>query len=139
MHDVGQEYRDYSAYRYEKAQNNLRSAKILFENDDYASANNRAYYAIFHAIRAVLALDQFDSKKHSGVISEFRLRYIKAGVFSKDLSDMVGSAFEIRNDSDYEDMFIASKAETEQQIRNAEHVLQKIGEYLKSENVLPLS
>ena len=33
---------------------------------------------------------------------------------------MVGSAFEIRNDSDYEDMFIASKAETEEQIRNAE-------------------
>ena len=52
---------------------------------------------------------------------------------------MVGSAFEIRNDSDYEDMFIASKAETEEQIRNAEDVLQKIGEYLKSENVLPLS
>lgn len=139
MHEVSQEYRDYSAYRYEKARNNLRSAKILFENDDYASANNRAYYAIFHAIRAVLALDQFDSKKHSGVISEFRLRYIKTGVFSKDLSDMVGSAFEIRNDSDYEDLFIASKSETEQQIRNAEDVLQKIGEYLKSENVLPLS
>ena len=36
-------------------------------------------------------------------------------------------------------MFIASKAETEEQIRNAEDVLQKIGEYLKSENVLPLS
>ena len=52
---------------------------------------------------------------------------------------MVGAAFEIRNDSDYEDMFIASKAETEKQIRNAEDVLQKIGEYLKSENVLPLS
>ena len=119
-HEVSQEYRDNSAYRYEKARNNLRSAKKLFENDDYASANNRAYYAIFHAIRAVLALDQFDSKKHSGVISEFRLRYIKTGVFSKDLSDMVGSAFEIRNDSDYEDMFIASKAETEEQIRNAE-------------------
>ena len=37
----------------------------------YRSANNRAYYSIFHAIRSVLALDGFDSKKHSGVISEF--------------------------------------------------------------------
>ena len=114
MHDVSQEYKAYSAYRYEKAQNNLRSARILLENGDYVSANNRAYYAIFHAIRSVLALDQFDSKKHSGVISEFRLKYIKTGILPKELSDMIGSAFEIRNDSDYEDMFMASKAETEQ-------------------------
>ena len=49
---------------------------------------------------------------------------------------MIGSAFEIRNDSDYEDMFMASKAETEQQIKNAEYVLGKIAEYLKSEEVL---
>lgn len=136
MHDVSQEYKEYSAYRYEKAQNNLRSARILLENGDYASANNRAYYAIFHAIRSVLALDQFDSKKHSGVISEFRLKYIKTGILPKELSDMIGSAFEIRNDSDYEDMFMASKAETEQQIKNAEYVLGKIAEYLKSEEVL---
>lgn len=114
----------------------MRSARILLENGDYASANNRAYYAIFHAIRSVLALDQFDSKKHSGVISEFRLKYIKTGILPKELSDMIGSAFEIRNDSDYEDMFMASKAETEQQIKNAEYVLGKIAEYLKSEEVL---
>lgn len=38
MHDVSQEYKVYSAYRYEKAQNNLRSARILLENGDYASA-----------------------------------------------------------------------------------------------------
>lgn len=47
-------------------------------------------------------------------ISEFSLKYIKTGILPKELSDMIGSAFEIRNDSDYEDMFMASKAETEQ-------------------------
>ena len=38
----------------------------------YRSAANRAYYAIFHAMRAVLALDGVDMKHHSGIISEFR-------------------------------------------------------------------
>ncbi|MCI8916070.1 MAG: HEPN domain-containing protein [Oscillospiraceae bacterium] len=43
---------------------------------DYASANNRAYYAIFHAMGAVLALDEEDYKKHSAVIARFPLDHI---------------------------------------------------------------
>lgn len=30
-----------------------------------------SYYAVFAAMRAVLALQGFDSKKHSGIIAEF--------------------------------------------------------------------
>ena len=37
---------------------------------------NRTYYCVFHAIRAVLALDKFESKTHKGIINEFRRRYI---------------------------------------------------------------
>lgn len=48
---------DLSRYRMRKAQEMLASAKRDMEAEDYASANNRAYYAIFHAMRAVLALD----------------------------------------------------------------------------------
>ena len=44
---------------------------------DFASANNRAYFYIFHAMRAVLALDGEDYKKHSAVIARFELQYLK--------------------------------------------------------------
>jgi len=43
-----------SKYRMEKAADMLSSAKRDMEAKDYASANNRAYYCIFHAMRAVL-------------------------------------------------------------------------------------
>ena len=58
----------------------------------YRSAANRAYYAIFHAMRAVLALDGVDMKHHSGIISEFRKRYIKTGVFDASLSGLISGA-----------------------------------------------
>ena len=45
---------------------------------------------------------------------------------------MVGSAFTIRNASDYDDMFIASKAETEEQIENAKYVFEQISQYVRS-------
>ena len=121
---------DYAKYRLERAKEDLDAACMLLENGSYRIANNRAYYAIFHAMRAVLAFDNFDSSKHSGVIAEFRRRYIKEGIFSKEMSQMIGSAFIIRNASDYDDMFVASKGETEQQVRNAKYVLKKVEEYL---------
>ena len=65
---------DLSRYRLQKAEETLATAKRDLEAEDYASANNRAYYSFFHAMRAVLALDQEDFKKHSAVISRFSER-----------------------------------------------------------------
>ena len=43
---------------------------------------------------------------------------------------MIGSAFTIRNASDYDDMFIASKLETQEQIDNAKYVFQQVSKYI---------
>ena len=103
---------------------------------DLRTAVNRAYYAIFHALRAVLALDEYDSEKHSGIISEFRLRYIKTEIFDKEISEMIGKAFKIRNKSDYQDMYIVSRNDTEIQIRNAKTIIDAVEQYLKNEKII---
>ena len=121
---------EYARYRLEKAKEEYEAAVVLYDTGHYRAANNRAYYSIFHAMRAVLAFDGYDSKKHSGIISEFRRTYIKSGAFSEALSDIIGSASEIRNASDYDDMFIASKSETKVQIDNAEKFLLAVTEYV---------
>ena len=64
-------HRDYAKYRISRAKEDLDTAHMLYEAGKYRIANNRAYYAIFHAIRAVLVFDDFDSSKNSGVIVEF--------------------------------------------------------------------
>lgn len=138
MRDVGYKARELSKYRFENANEDLHSAKRALSEEEYRTANNRAYYAIFHALRAVLALDEFDAKHHSAVISRFRQDYIKTGIVDKSISDIIGDAFEIRNKSDYEDMFIVDKEETKMQVANAERLLNVIGAYLKSEGILDL-
>ena len=124
--------KDYAKYRMERAREDLDAAHLLFDAGNYRIANNRAYYAIFHAMRAVLVFDNFDSSKHSGVIAEFRRRYIKEGIFPTEISKMIGSAFTIRNASDYDDMFITSKNDTKEQIDNAEYVYKAIEEYISN-------
>lgn len=121
-----------SRYRLERSKEDLDAAELLFRENQFRIANNRAYYSIFHALRSVLILDGYDSSKHSGIIAEFRRRYVKEGVFPPEVSKMIGSAFTIRNASDYDDMFIASKQETATQIQNARFVYDSVERYLAS-------
>ncbi|MCI7301411.1 HEPN domain-containing protein [Ihubacter massiliensis] len=132
MSEYTQTQIDYSGYRLERAKEDLRAAHLLFANGEYRAANNRAYYAMFHTIRALLVFDNFDTSKHSGIIAEFRRRYIKEGLLPVELSKMIGAAFTIRNASDYDDMFIASRTDTETQITNAEFVYKKIEGYINN-------
>ena len=47
--------------RLEKANQCLHAAEKNFAMDLYMTSVNRSYYCIFHSMRAVLALDKFDS------------------------------------------------------------------------------
>lgn len=121
-----------SAVRLEHAEECLEAAKSLLFSGNYKSAANRSYYAVFHGMRAVLALNMIDMKHHSGIISEFRRLYIKTGIFDVKLSQIISVLFDIRNDSDYDDFFIVSKEEVIEQIDNAEYFLSEIKNYLRS-------
>lgn len=71
-----------SRYRFEMSMENLEDTKLMYEYGRYKNALNRAYYSIFHAIRAVNELKQFDSSKHSGVIA-FLIRIILRKDYSR--------------------------------------------------------
>ncbi len=72
--------KDLSNYRLEQAKRCIKSAKILAADEDYKGAANRSYYAIFHCMKSVLALEGMDFSKHSGVSAYFRKQYIKTGI-----------------------------------------------------------
>ena len=81
---------------------------------------------------AVLAFDEIDMKRHSGVISEFRRRYIKTEIFETRMSEIISVLFDVRTDSDYDDFFVISKADTAVQIENAEYFVSSVRAYLKN-------
>jgi len=69
-------------------------------------------------------------KKHSGIISAFRQRYIKTGKFDACFSDVISDAFDVRNSSDYEDFYILTKADVDTQISNAADFLDAVKSYI---------
>lgn len=128
---MSNDFIELSRYRLERAKEDLNNAKADLNGNYLKGAINRSYYAIFHAIRAVLALDSFDTKKHSGVIAYFNQSYVKTGIFSFEMSVIVQKAFKFRNKSDYDDFYIATRDDAEEQIKNAENFINIIEEYLK--------
>ena len=126
--------KDLAKYRLEKAQEDLERAKRELDIGDYKLSLNRSYYAIFHAIRAVNILDEFDSSKHSGVIAHFNQYHVKTGDFDKEISKIITSAMNIRQKSDYDDFFIALKSDAVNQYQEAEKILESVTKYI-NENI----
>jgi len=111
---------DYSKYRLDTAKECLIESKAAFDNGHFKLSLSRSYYAIFNSLRAVTVLDNFDSKKHKGIISHFNHYYVKTKIFPSDTSDLIEDAFDIRGQADYEDFYLASKRDAQNQIDNAE-------------------
>ena len=124
--------RDLSKVRLEHAAECLSAAKALLNVNDFKGAANRAYYSVFHAMRAVLAMEGIDRKHHSGIITEFRKLYIKTGIFDARLSEIIQAQSEYRTSSDYDDFFIISKSEVVEQVESAEEFLAKVTAYLQN-------
>lgn len=128
---INSEFIDLSKYRLERAKEMLKTAQRDLDAGDYASANNRAYYCIFHSMRAVLALTGEDYKRHSGVISHFSEQYLKTRLLPIELSKVISMASIIRNRSDYEDFYVCSISDTKKLVSDAAMVLQEISVFLE--------
>lgn len=101
----------------------------MFDADEFRGANNRAYYAIYHIISAIHALDGKAYKRHKDALGNFNKEYIKNEVFPKEYGRRIAEAEEIRHASDYDDFYIATKEEAAEQIELAEQLIDMIEAY----------
>ena len=92
---------------------------------------NRAYYSIYHAISAIHALNGKAYKRHKDSLGNFNKEYIKTGIFPGTLGRRIAEAEEIRHASDYDDFYIATKEEAEEQIMTADELIRLVEIYCK--------
>ena len=122
----------FARYRLERAKEDLKAAELLYKNDSFLAANNRAYYAIFRAIRAVLALERVDFKRHKDVIGYFNHHYVKTEIFPKMISKKIGQASKVREDIDYDDEYIPNAQKTKIQIDTPREVIELVEKYIEN-------
>ena len=121
--------------RLKKSRTEYSAAIVNKDAGFYEVANTRAYYAAFHAVRAILALDNVEFKKHSQVIGYFNKNYINTNIIDRSLGAILANASVSRNNSDYDDFYEADLEEAEGNIKNVyillkiieKHVMEKLG------------
>lgn len=117
---------DLSDYRLEKAKDLLSQAELLYESNKFDGSVNRSYYCIFNAIRSLLALMKLDSSTHAGVLSLFDRYFVKTKIFYKQFSKIAHSAFDSRQDSDYEDFYQPTRENAQQQLEQAKSFVREV-------------
>lgn len=123
--------KELACYRMERAREMLSASEDNLHMGQYRTSLNRSYYAIFHAMRAANILERFDSSKHSGVIAFFNKTYLKENRLDRRLAQIIKESSYLWEKSDYDDFYIASKAEAELQLKNANVFIEAVDEYLK--------
>ena len=119
-----------------RARQTLETGKLVMAHEDYITAVNRAYYAIFYAANALLATKGLERSKHSGVIAAFRQHFVKTGVIEPEYSDFYGQAMDERRNADYELEMLSYETALEN-LAHAERFLTRVEEVLASLGVWP--
>jgi len=116
---------DYAEFQMEKAENALKAARVNFQLDDYDTAANRAYYAVFHVMTAIMCFKETEFSKHSSLIVSFRKEFIKTKIFDGELSKVITKNQELREAADYKNVII-SKKDAEDSVKRAEEFYKKV-------------
>lgn len=124
-------------YRMRQAHDTLYEAEILFEKHALRGTINRAYYAMFYALLALLATRNLSASKHSGAISIFDREFVKSDIFSKEVSKSLHIAFDLRQAGDYGELMEIDGDIAKNTIERAKLFVAEIEKYLVKEKLLP--
>jgi hypothetical protein len=118
-----------SNYRMEKAKKILSDAELLFESGSYESAANRAYYAMFSAVKSLLILRGIDPETHEGAKTMFSKEFIRTGILGKEYGEYFRNLQSRRLDSDYGDYVDIGNEEAGDSVKKARRFIEVADQY----------
>lgn len=114
-----------------KAEDSLKAATILFEQNIYGSSISESYYAMYYLAQACLYSVEINYKTHAAVISAFSKNFVKEGLISTLSGRRLSKALEERIRSDYEFTHKPSKEKAKELLIYASELSVEVNNLLK--------
>ena len=128
-----------TAARMQQARECIDDGKLLLSAGRGARTGiNRAYYAAFYAVLALLQTIGKSPRKHSGALALFDAEFVKTGFLSKELSMVLHQLFDTRQEDDYQRIDPIPQGEAAEAIVLAERFVQAIRTYLVEKGYLDM-
>jgi len=113
-----------ATHRMQKAKEIFIEASDSIQQKHFGLSVTRSYYAMFSAARALLALKEMDSSKHSGIISLFNQHIVKENLFPKEIGKFLPKAKDLREEADYGDFVEITGKDARIQLERAQQFIE---------------
>lgn len=114
----------------EKAHNNLAQIPLLREAGYWDNVANRLYYALFHAVSALLIHDGHGVGSHRGAIGAFGQYYVTTGLFTIEEGKHYSRLQGLREKADYNCAYNATEKDIAPKIEPTRQLIEKIEKYI---------
>ena len=104
----------------------LKEMEIQRRNGLWGMVANRLYYALFHAVSALLISEGHEVGSHRGAVNRFSLYYVKTGIFTGMEGRLYSQLQSLREDGDYNCSIDIQQDEVEEKIEPTLHLIGKI-------------
>ena len=82
-----------------------------------------------------MALEEVDFKRHKDAVAYFNKTYVATDIFPREIGKKLGRLKQERETSDYDDFYIASSTDAEEQYAAAELIIVEVKKYLDRKNI----
>ena len=114
----------------EKAQRTFDDVLFCAGEGKWETAANRLYYALFHAMSALLVHDGHQVKSHRGILAMFGEHYVKTEIFAKADGSLLSDLVIMRDNADYNCFFDADEEKLNPYIEPTRQLIEKIKQYI---------
>ena len=116
----------------EKVEKTWAEMEVQVQNQLWGMAANRLYYALFHAVSALLISDHHEVGTHRGAVNKFSLFYVKEGIFTVAEGKLYSQLQKLREDGDYNCSIDVDQSDVEEKIEPTRQLIDKIKQRVSS-------
>ncbi|MCQ2298242.1 MAG: HEPN domain-containing protein [Bacteroidales bacterium] len=116
----------------EKARQFMVEAEGCAQMKFWSTSANRLYYALFHAVSALLIRDRHQVGSHKGVVALFGQHYVRTNIMTTDEARLYSRLQSLREKADYNCLVETSEEEILPMIEPVKEMIEKIGGLLAS-------
>jgi len=116
---------------FQRALDEIKSARVLQENNLYFKGIVSSYYAVYHAAKAALLLKGVIPQSHEGVERMFSLYYVKTKEIEVNIGKIIGRLMKMREEADYYPESTFSPDESLDALKMANEFVENIQKVIK--------
>ncbi len=120
---------------WQRAERSLRAAEVLEREHLYENAASDAYYACFHAARALLFTLGQEPRSHRGALHLLNVHFVLTGKLDPRFFALVSRSYAVRLEADYGSAATVSPDDAAREIQSARDMLQAVRACLANEGL----